>query len=96
MCDPFVFNTVITRTKSLVVSVGNPFTLLKMERGMPKKCWSEYLKLCCIHQSLVTSESVQNVDMKLDMLKEALFGSQATVQCDVPGKSINFPLFLLL
>jgi len=35
--DPYVFNTAITRAQSLVVSVGNPFTLLKIEKHMVEK-----------------------------------------------------------
>ena len=52
LCNPFVFNTVITRAQSLVVSVGNPFLLLKTERHMIKRygnkarCWSTYLEYC--------------------------------------------------
>ena len=33
-CDPFVFNTVITRSKSLVVVVGSPLALLAIEEHM--------------------------------------------------------------
>lgn len=50
--DPYVFNTAITRAQSLVVSVGNPFTLLKIEKHMVEKyldrgrCWTYYLTLC--------------------------------------------------
>ena len=52
LCNPFVFNTAITRAQSLVVSVGNPFLLLKTERHMIQrygnkgKCWSTYLQYC--------------------------------------------------
>ena len=52
LCNPFVFNTAITRAQSLVVSVGNPFLLLKTERHMIQrygnkgKCWSTYLQHC--------------------------------------------------
>ena len=34
MTDPFVFNTVITRAQSLVVCVGNPYFLLRLEEKM--------------------------------------------------------------
>lgn len=60
LCDPYVFNTAITRAKSLVVSVGNPFLLLKMENKMAQfygqehnaHCWSTYLNLC-LHRGTV-------------------------------------------
>ncbi len=51
-CDPYVFNTALTRSKSLVVAVGSPVALLRIEEHMVKKygrkaqCWSSYMKLC--------------------------------------------------
>ena len=57
LCNPFVFNTVITRAQSLVVSVGNPFLLLKTERhmiqryGSKGKCWSTYLQYCLMNKT---------------------------------------------
>ena len=58
LCDRYVFNTALTRAQSLVVSVGNPFLLLKMEQHMVDrykekgKCWSHYLKRCLDHNTL--------------------------------------------
>lgn len=48
LCNPYVFNTAISRAKSLVVAVGNPFVLFKVEEvmGSRRHCWKEYLKLC--------------------------------------------------
>ena len=57
--DPYVVNTVISRARSLVVSVGNPYQLLKMEQHMCRrygekgKYWSNYIKQCLHHKSLV-------------------------------------------
>ena len=51
-CDPYVFNTVLTRAKSLVVVVGCPSALLGIEKHMVQiygekgKCWSTYMKKC--------------------------------------------------
>lgn len=47
-CHPALFNTAITRSKSLVVAVGNPLVLLMSESTMdcPKWCWSEFIKRC--------------------------------------------------
>jgi len=71
ICDRYVFNTAITRARSLVVSVGNPFMLLKTESHMIRKygeegkCWSQYLKTCLdngtlsIHSSLGLSRAQQ-------------------------------------
>ena len=50
--DPHVFITAITRARSLVVAVGDPFMLLKREEHMVRKygdrghCWSLFLKAC--------------------------------------------------
>ncbi len=48
LCNPQVFNTAISRAKSHVVAIGNPFMLLKIEEimGSRRKCWREYIKLC--------------------------------------------------
>ena len=56
--DPAVFITAITRARSLVVAVGNPFMLLRREEHMVKKygdrghCWSLFLKACIDHGTL--------------------------------------------
>ena len=48
ICDKFVFNTVITRAQSLVVAVGNPYRLFKIEDQCPngRGCWKEYVRHC--------------------------------------------------
>jgi len=64
-CNRYVFNTAITRAQSLVVAVGNPFMLLRMERHMVQKygekgkCWSNYLKLCLDHGTLTVHDSLR-------------------------------------
>lgn len=60
ICDPFVFNTAITRARSLVVCIGNPFTLLRMERNSSKSCWKEYLHLCSMNNTLIIKECTNN------------------------------------
>ena len=49
--NKFVFNTAITRAKSLVVAVAKPLELLDFEDKYINaedevKCWHEYLQLC--------------------------------------------------
>ena len=55
ICDQYVFNTVITRAKSLVVCVGNPFLLFSIETSTKEyeiPCWREYIKRCLETSSL--------------------------------------------
>lgn len=49
-CEQHVFNTAITRAKSLVVCVGNPFLLLKIEQKMKneRNFWRDYMRRCII------------------------------------------------
>ena len=69
--DPYVFNTAITRAQSLVVSVGNPFTLLKIEQHMKEKygdrgrCWTHYLTLCIQNDTIYFPDSL-DVTKKLE------------------------------
>ncbi|XP_064395058.1 uncharacterized protein LOC135342289 isoform X2 [Halichondria panicea] len=68
-CDPHIFNTSITRAQSLMVSVGNPFLLLKTEQtmlekyGKKEKIWSNYLKRCLKYHSFIIPPSL-NVSKK--------------------------------
>lgn len=54
-----VFNTVLTRAKSLFVAVGNPFYLLDAEQSLVETghqsefCWKEFLKTCISRGSIV-------------------------------------------
>ena len=65
ICDRYVFNTVITRAQSLVVTVGNPFMLLRMEKHMVRKygekgkCWSNYIKFCLDNHTFDFHDSVR-------------------------------------
>ena len=72
--DPHVFITAITRARSLVVAVGNPFMLLKREEHMVKKygdrgyCWSLFLKACLDNNSI--SCAFDWDDSKIKLLTE--------------------------
>ena len=80
--DPYVVNTVVTRARSLVVSVGNPYMLLNMEKHMCKKYgekgkyWSNYIKRCLDHNSVTFHKSTGVFDAdkqgQLDRLKRAV------------------------
>ena len=73
LCDQYVFNTVITRARSLVVAFGNPFRLMEIEKqlasvrdvtdsqgeSMPiTKCWQTFFYHCLQCNSLVFSDDL--------------------------------------
>ena len=72
LCDQYVFNTVITRACSLVVAIGNPFRLMKIEEmgshdqvvdlsaGKRKKCWQTFIFRCLQCKSLELTEELMN------------------------------------
>ncbi len=67
-CDPYVFNTILTRSKSLVVAAGSPLALLKIEEHMVRiygekaMCWSSYLKHCIVNGSFFIPASIAKCD----------------------------------
>ena len=58
-----VFNTVLTRAKSLFVAVGNPFYLMDAEQSLVEAgqqtgyCWKEFLKTCISRGSIVFTDN---------------------------------------
>ena len=84
--DRFVFNTVVTRSRSLVVAVGNPFLLLKIEQHMVQrygkmgKCWSHYLDACIRNRSLSIDPDVAAPQGCLEKIEEYVQRSLAA-QC---------------
>ena len=77
-CDRYVFNTVLTRAKSLVVVVGSPLVLLKTEAHMAKlygskgKCWSVYLKTCLEHKTFIIPSTVGDSEHQRQQFKVKL------------------------
>ena len=74
LCDQYVFNTVITRACSLVVAIGNPFRLMKIEEmrgredvavvtssGKMKKCWQTFVFHCLQCKSLLLTKELMYV-----------------------------------
>ena len=64
--DRYVFNTALTRSRSLVVAVGNPFLLLKVEETLIKKyndpsytTWKYYIKQCLDCNSFSYSNDIE-------------------------------------
>ena len=75
--DPYVVNTAVSRARSLVVSVGNPYLLLSMEKHMCKKYgekakyWSNYIKTCIEHDSFVFHYKIDvDKNKEIDKLQE--------------------------
>ena len=77
-CDPHVFNTAITRARSLVVAVGNPFLLLRSEQHMVQRygakgtCWSSFLRVCLRHASFFVAPAVGASAGEEDRCRERL------------------------
>ena len=48
LSNPYIFNTAVTRARSLVVAVGDPFMLIKAEDalGSGRSCWKEFVSRC--------------------------------------------------
>ena len=59
-CHPALFNTAITRAKSLVVAVGNPLVLMMSEAIIdePKWCWREFISRCLEHKTFISCKDV--------------------------------------
>ena len=66
LCSPVVFNTAITRAKSLIVAVGNPYTLMAVEENMDnsKRCWAEYLNRCFKENTFVPMNGTTDEALK--------------------------------
>lgn len=98
ICDPFVFNTVISRARLVIVSVGNPFTLLRKESHMVRKygdrgrCWSNYLKLCLNRGTVVPDSSLHLTDEEWEWRLKSL---RRAVD-DMVSVTGNLPINLLL
>ena len=74
LCNPNIFYTVISHARALVVAVGNPLQLLKIEEvmgsvlGCKERCWREYLRRCLKHKALYFPQSYSSSDKEM-MLK---------------------------
>ena len=86
LSNHYVFNTVITRSKFLVIAVGNPYLLIKTEKdmmnrltGTAKLCWTPFLRKCfCVEQfklseSIVLHTSEDTYKKLMDFLNSILF-----------------------
>ena len=99
ICNPFVFNTVISRARSLIVCVGNPYVLLRKEQhmvsryGEKAKCWSNFLKICFDNNTFsvgspiqFTNEEVEWMCSPLESIVEHFIGIQSLEELvDIKG-----------
>ena len=66
--DELVFNTIMTRARSLIYCVGNPFILCELGEQYEVNCWSAYLQRCVQCETLQYALPKSN---KLDKIKAA-------------------------
>ncbi|XP_019848923.1 PREDICTED: probable RNA helicase SDE3 [Amphimedon queenslandica] len=57
LTNPQIFNTAVSRSKSFVVAIGDPFSLLKAEKQFPECCWKHYLSICLDNDTIFFPES---------------------------------------
>ena len=80
-CGQYVFNTAITRAKSLVVCAGNPFLLMKIEKHMNNgqpNCWRDFIRRCIITRtfhvpSSTAAKCTENLKETLHQLQLLVF-----------------------
>ncbi|XP_019856644.1 PREDICTED: uncharacterized protein LOC109585133 [Amphimedon queenslandica] len=80
-CSQYVFNTALTRAKSLVVCAGNPFLLMTIEESMGNECscWKEYIRRCILSKTFVVRLKRKDeankafIGDKIKMLQEIIF-----------------------
>ena len=93
-CDPFIFNTVLTRSKSLVVAVGSPEALLQTEKHMVQfygekaRCWSNYMRVCLEKGTFIVPREVENNSVKREAFLNRLT-SQLANETTRPRKQIS-------
>ena len=60
VCHPAIFNTVITRSKSLVVAIGNPLVLMMCEATMDEQkwCWREFITRCMMYKTFIVPDNL--------------------------------------
>ena len=92
-CGQYVFNTAITRAKSLVVCFGNPFTLLRAETRLKNEqlFWKDYIRRCLIAKTFhipSSSKATTNTSEALQILQEKVFTSDTIITSEL-GNGIS-------
>ena len=87
-CGQYVFNTAITRAKSLIVCAGNPFLLMKIEKHMKNEqpnCWRDFIRRCIITRTFHVPSSTET--KRMESMKESLHQLQLLVFPDYVSAS---------
>ena len=90
-CGQYVFNTAITRAKSLVVCAGNPFLLMKIEKHMKNEqpnCWRDYIRRCIITRtfhvpSSTETKCTESMKETLHQLQLLVFPDNLSASCEI-------------
>ena len=93
-CNQYVFNTAITRAQSLVVCVGNPFLLMKIEKKVGNgSCWSEYIKRCMENKTFEIPSCLWTDEMdrqdKMSLLTKLIYRSGGHKTTSLSTKTVD-------
>ena len=84
MSNEQVFNTIMTRARSLIYCVGNPFVLCELGSKYPVNCWKAYLQRC------VQCETLEFAHPKLTSDSQSVLSAAEEIQNIVfPHKDID-------
>ena len=87
-CGQHVFNTAITRAKSLIVCAGNPFLLMEVEKKIQKTdtdkfFWKEYLRRCFVTNTFRVQNSLvkdRDIGIVMNELQKLIFTDDTKVE----------------
>ena len=86
LVTPRIFNTVLSRSRFLVVAVGNPFTLLESEKlvAEQRNCWEEFIKACLFKaEGYSMTFAATNMSNRSEIVKSLALRVRITLPSDV-------------
>lgn len=86
ICNEYIFNTLITRARSLVFSAGNPFLLCQMGLHYNVNCWAEYIHRCIQCQTLLLKNPKPNSESEIQQLPQVV---EKLYKLVMPAKSLD-------
>ena len=81
--DRYVFNTAITRSRALVVAVGNPFLLMHLEEELAERyqwnarCWTTYMRQCIDCNTFSYSVEIMTGCVPTSILLEKIYANSS-------------------